>query len=183
MADLLDRLYRRLLVIRCQVGDRIAFEELVGLCQPRLRGFLRKLLPGGDHVDDVAQEVWMDVFGDLAGLRDPDAFLPWFYRIAHNRAFRVLRKHRWPMESLEEVNPADGGEDQPEFTPDDARAVHAALDQLPVEQREALMLRFMEEMSYEQIAIVAECNVGTVRSRIHYAKLGLRKIFKKTGEL
>jgi len=183
MADLLDRVYRRLLVIRCQVGDRAAFEELVGLCQPRLRGFLHKLLPGGDRVDDVAQEVWLDVFRDLASLRDPEAFLPWFYRIAHNRAFRLLRSERRPMESIEEVNPADGGEDQPEFTPDDARAVHAALDQLPVEQREALMLRFMENMSYEQIAVVAGCNVGTVRSRIHYAKLALHKIFKKADEL
>ena len=73
MTDLIDRVYWRLLVIRCQIGDREAFEELVARCQPRLGGFLRKMLGGVDQVDDVGQDVWMDVYQDLGKLENPEA--------------------------------------------------------------------------------------------------------------
>ena len=66
------------------------------------------------------------------------------------------------------------------FSADEAEAVRAALDQLPAEQRDVLVLRFMEEMSYEQIAEVIGCPIGTVRSRIHYAKLSLRAKLEST---
>src|SRR3954470_2939034 len=91
MADL-DRVYWKVLVVRCQVGDRAAFQELVTQCQPRLRAFLAKMLPRAHSVDDVAQDVWMDVFRDLPKLSDAGAFLPWMYRIARHRAFRILRR-------------------------------------------------------------------------------------------
>src|SRR6266576_6686531 len=91
MADL-DRVYWKVLLVRCQVGDRGAFEELVTQCQPRLRAFLGKMLPQTQNVDDAVQDVWMDVFRDLRKLNDPGAFLPWMYRIARNRAFRLLRR-------------------------------------------------------------------------------------------
>ena len=84
MADQLDSVYWKLVVIRCQVGDRSAFEELVARYQARLQGFLFKLIGGRETVEDLAQEVWMDVFRDLPKLNDPGAFLPWFYRIVRN---------------------------------------------------------------------------------------------------
>jgi len=178
MADLADDVYRRLLVIRCQVGDRGAFEELVAQYQPRLRGFLFKMLPVEQNVDDVAQEVWMDVFCNLSALSDPGAFLPWLYRIAHNRAYSVLRRRRLPVGSLESVDVAEPVDDSADFRAEDARAVHAAMDQLSPEHREVLLLRFMQKMSYEEIAIVAGCQIGTVRSRIHHAKRALREILR-----
>jgi RNA polymerase sigma-70 factor (ECF subfamily) len=127
MDDLADSLYWKLLVIRCQTGDRPAFEELVARCQPRLRAFLFKMAPSR-NVNDLAQEVWMDVFRDLPGLQDPGAYLPWFYRIAHNRAFRMLRQRREPDVSIDQLDPVDDSQDQTEFAPEDAQAVHAALD-------------------------------------------------------
>jgi len=179
MADLADGIYRRVLVVRCQVGDQAAFEELVGMCQPRLRGFLFKMLAGREIADDVAQEVWMDVFRDLPRLNDPGAFLPWFYRIAHNRAFRSLRGKRSPAASIEDVEIADESAEEKEFSAEDAQRVHAALDRIAPEYREALLLRFMEQMSYEDIAKVAGCQIGTVRSRIHNGKAALRRIIEK----
>jgi RNA polymerase sigma-70 factor, ECF subfamily len=182
MSDSAKSLYWQMLVVRCQVGDALALQELVAACQPKLRGFLFKLLAGRANVDDVAQDVWMDVFRDLPRLAKPAAFLPWFYRIARNRAFRALR-HR-PIEnhvSDETEFPAE--EDVADFTPVDVAAVHAAMDQLSPEHREVLLLRFMEEMNYQDISAVVGCNLGTVRSRIHAAKRLLRKIIERQEQL
>jgi RNA polymerase sigma-70 factor (ECF subfamily) len=82
MADLARCLYLRILIVRCQVGERAALEELIAQVNPRLRGFLHKLLSRPERVDDVAQDVWLDVFRGLPKLENVDAFFPWFYRIA-----------------------------------------------------------------------------------------------------
>jgi RNA polymerase sigma-70 factor, ECF subfamily len=178
MTDSADDVYRRLLVLRCQVGDRGAFEELVRHAQPRLERFLRKMLSGEANVDDVIQEVWMDVLRGIGRLSDPAALLPWLYRIAHNRAFSMLRRRR-PMGMIDDdvQSPAD----ETSFTIEDRQAVHAAMDQLVPEHREVLLLRFMEDLSYEEIANVTGCQLGTVRSRIHNAKRQLRRILEKAG--
>lgn len=177
MADSPDRLYWRLLVLRCQVGDPGALEDLVRQGQPRLRAFLYKLLADPRRLDDLAQDIWMDVFRGLRHLREPEAFWAWFYRLAHHRVSRLFRgAHPAPLEDANAL-PEDAPE--VEFGPEDAAAVNAALGTLPVEQREALLLRFAENLSYEQIARVMECQVGTVRSRLHYAKQALRAILDK----
>jgi RNA polymerase sigma-70 factor, ECF subfamily len=172
------RLYERLLVVRCQARDRVAFEELVGLFQPRLRAFLHKMLGASHSVEDLAQEAWIEVFRDLGRLNDPGAFVPWFYRIARNRAYRAMRRRPLVMESIQ-ADVADKADDQAEFRAEDAAIVKAAMDELSPEHREVLLLRFMEEMSYEDIALVAGCQLGTVRSRIHNAKRVLREIVER----
>jgi len=179
MSDLADRLYLRILVVRCQVGDRDALEELIERLNGRLRGFLHKLLAGPGDVDDVAQDVWFDVFRGLPKLENVDSFLPWFYRIARNRAYRLLRRRDTRMESIESIGVVADEEPEDEFSADDARRVYAALDRLTPEQREVLLLRFIEQMSYHDVAQVTGCPVGTVRSRIHNAKRGLRQILDR----
>ncbi|HEX3359194.1 MAG TPA: sigma-70 family RNA polymerase sigma factor [Tepidisphaeraceae bacterium] len=178
MDDLADRLYLSLLVVRCQTGDRIALEELIARWQPRLRGFLHKMVSEIHGVDDLAQEVWLDVFRDLPRLENPQAFVPWLYRVARNRAFRALRRKPQTQLQIEDVEITDEADSEPEFGAEDARAVHQALDQLSPEHREVLLLRFMENMSYEDIARVVGCPLGTVRSRVHNAKHQLRVILK-----
>jgi RNA polymerase sigma-70 factor, ECF subfamily len=183
MPDLADRLYRRLLVIRCQVGDRAAFAELVSLCQPRLLAFLHKMLGSALHVDDVAQEVWLDVFRQLPRLTDPAAFLAWLYQIARNRVYRLLRRRPLATEPIQDDVQTAAADEEPAFSAEDAQAVHAALDRLSPEHREVLLLRFMEEMSYEEIAVVAGCQPGTVKSRIFNAKRALRTAIEQLGVL
>jgi RNA polymerase sigma-70 factor (ECF subfamily) len=177
MDDIAERVYRSVLVVRCQAGDRAAFEELVALYQPRLRYFLGRMV-GDDHAaDDLLQEVWFDVYRGVARLADPGAFPAWLYRIARRRALGQLRKGRPPVASLEGIDLADEGEDG-EFSADDAERVHAALGLLAPEHREVLLLRFVEGMAYEDIARVTGCPLGTVRSRIHYAKRALRRVME-----
>jgi RNA polymerase sigma-70 factor (ECF subfamily) len=129
------------------------------------------------HADDLAQEIWMDVYRDLPALADPGAFLPWLYRIAHHRIFRQLRGRRRAMSDIENLDVAD---DEPaDFTAEDAQAVHAAMDQLEPAHREVLLLKFIQNMSYEQIAMVIQRPIGTVRSRVHHAKRQLKAIIER----
>jgi RNA polymerase sigma-70 factor, ECF subfamily len=177
MTEAADDIYERLLVVRCQTGDEAAFTELVERYGPRLRYFLRKLLGSPERADDAWQDVWFDVFRHVPRLADPGAFRAWLYRIARDRAFGKLRKARREL-SLDGEEPiADAAADD-EFSAEDAAQIHAALDRIPAEQREVLVLRFLEEMSYDEIARVVGCQLGTVRSRIHYGKRALRRILE-----
>ena len=190
----LDRLYERLLVLRCQAGDEAAFTELVARYTPRLRIYLRQMLAGsagGAHAtDDALQDVWLDCLRSVGRLHDAGAFAAWLYRIARDRAYRILRRRGAvtlsPMADANDVAAADDDADvdaalDGEAAPTAERLIHASLDRLPHEQREVLLLRFVEEMSYEQIAASTGCNVGTVRSRLHYAKRALRREIERTN--
>src|SRR5438132_1458848 len=182
MTDQAERIYERLLVVRAQAGDEAAFRELVERFSPRLRYFLRKLLAPADDAEDALQDVWLDVFRGLARLKDPQALLAWLYRIARDRAYARLRKARRLELPLDEAQLEESAaENDEEFSAEDAASVHAALDELPAQQREVLVLRFLEEMSYEEIARVVGCQVGTVRSRIHYAKRAVRERVQGSG--
>jgi RNA polymerase sigma-70 factor (ECF subfamily) len=129
--------------------------------------------------DDLLQEVWLTVFRDLPRLKDPDAFPAWLYQIARHRAMRELRKRRQQVRSLDELDPPADDREEPSFSSEDAAKVHPALDQLAPEHREVLLLRFMEDMSYEDIARVTGHPLGTVRSRLHYAKQALKRVLER----
>ena len=180
MSEDTRRIYEKLLVVRCQIGDGEAFREVVESYAPRLRYFLRKLLGTSGEVEDVLQDVWCDVVRNVHRLVDPGAFPAWLYRVARDRAFRQIRRRRGPSRPVEEADIAEGPDD--DFSAEDAGRVHAALDGLPPEHREVLVLRFLEEMSYESIAEVVGRPVGTVRSRIHYAKRALRGVLESEAE-
>jgi RNA polymerase sigma-70 factor (ECF subfamily) len=177
MNDAADRLYERILVLRCQARDEAAFEELVARYTPRLRYYLRRMLGRVQPAEDALQEVWLDTFRGLPGLIEPGAFAAWIYRLARDRAFRELRRRRnhLPLEEADVVAEAPAEDD---FSKEDVERIHHALDDLLPEHREVLVLRFIEDMTYEQIAGIVGCQLGTVRSRLHYAKRALRLILE-----
>ena len=181
MSDDAERLFERLLVLRCQTGDEDAYRELVERFNPRLRYFLRKLVGQTDRADDLAQEVWLDVLRQLPRLRDVGAFKAWLYRIAHGKVMLDWRRNsRLPPTTpdieqiVEPTQPDDTA-----FSAEDAQQIHAALDQLEPTHREVLVLRFLEELSYEEIGQIVDCPLGTVRSRIHYAKTALQRLLRR----
>ena len=180
MTEQADRLYERLLVLRCQTGDDDAYRELVDRFGRRLQYYLRKLLARADRADDLAQEVWIDVLRQLPNLQDAGAFTAWLYRIAHGKAVLDARRNgRLPPTTPEVDGLVERAEQVEEpFSPDDAARIHAALDRLDQVQREVLVLRFLEDLSYEEISQIVGCPVGTVRSRLHYAKSQLRRLLE-----
>lgn len=182
MNDPTDRIAEHVLILRCQTGDGAAFEELVLRYSPRLRFYFRKMLGDVHQADDALQDVLWDVYRGIPKLSAVGAFSTWVYRIARDRAFRELRRRRLPNRSIDELELAVTAENDGEFTSEDAAQIHAALDTLAPEHRDVLMLRFLEDMSYDEIARATDCPVGTVRSRIHYAKRALRRAMERTIE-
>jgi RNA polymerase sigma-70 factor (ECF subfamily) len=174
MSDPADRIYERLLVLRCQAGDGAAFGELVERYGPRLRYFLRKMLRESGAAEDALQEVWLDVYRGMPRLADPGALAAWLYRVARCRAYRALRRRRRPHVPLEEAQEAEAPAEE-DFSAEDAARIHAALEWLAPEHREVLVLRFLEDMSYDDVARVTGCALGTVKSRLYHAKRALRR--------
>lgn len=173
-----DNLSERLLVLRCQTGDAAAYRELIRLFGPRLRYFLAKIAASPDRAEDLAQEVWLDVLRQLPRLQNSAAFKTWLYKIAYGKAMLDLRRRgRLPRaeadsEQLEQVE--DPSEN--DFSSEDVARVHLAIDRLRPSLRDVIVLRFMEELTYDEIGLIVQCPVGTVRSRIYYAKQQLRRI-------
>ena len=174
MTDPTDKSYEQLLLLRCQAGDDAAFTEIVERYSPRLRYYLRKMLGHSASVDDVLQEVWLGVLRGLPKLTDTMAFSAWIYRVARNRSAIAWRKHDQDCRVVAQFEERAESEDESEFDAEDAARVHAALDELAQDHREVLVLRFLEDMSYEDMAQATGCHIGTIRSRLHYAKRALR---------
>lgn len=173
----LDQVHEQLIVLRCQAGDEQAFVELMAKYHRRLLFYVRRLLPPTGDEEALLQEVWLSVHRQLPKLREAAALRAWLYRLARDRALVELRRKRIPFAALTEELVVSG--EELEFGPEDAQHMHRGLDQLSREHRDVLVLRFLEDMSYEEIARVAGCQVGTIRSRLHYAKLALRTILEQ----
>jgi RNA polymerase sigma-70 factor (ECF subfamily) len=178
--DNIEQAYELTLVLRSQIGDEAAFEELLRGYSPRLRFYVSKML--GDKfesADDLLQEIWLGVFRALPRLNEAAAFRAWLFRIARDRVSREFRRARiqfapWNEQHMEVV--AAHEEISDVFG---LEALEQQLGDLSSEHREALVLRFVEDMSYEEIARVTGGSLGTVRSRIHYAKRALRRALEK----
>ena len=163
------------IVQRCQSGERAAFEELFELYQPRLKYYVRRLDGNGQSADDMLQDIWLTVFKKIHKLKDARLFTVWLYRIARNKVYSGFRRKERFVKLPQEKELPVSAADEPTFSPDDAEKLHRALNKLKPFHREVLTLSFIEQMPYQSIAEVLGCNVGTVRSRIYYAKKSLRK--------
>jgi RNA polymerase sigma-70 factor (ECF subfamily) len=161
------------------MGDRQALEGLFLRHNPRLVYYLRRML-SRDEVDDVQQEVWLTVIRRIGRLRRPEAFTVWLYQIARSKALNRLADRCGGLPLDQENVPEEAADEQePVFSASDAARIHEGLAQLNPIHREVLVLRFMENLSYEQIAEVIHRNTGTVRSRLHYAKRALLQQLEK----
>jgi len=163
------------IVHRCQDGERTAFEELFEMYQPRLKYYVRRLDSGGANIDDTLQDIWLAVFKKIHKLKDAQVFSVWLYRIARNKVYdEFRRKDRFARLPEEDEFPVSGSL-EPVFDTNDTEKLHTAMNKLKPHHREVLTLSFIEQMSYQSIADVVGCSIGTVRSRIFYAKQSLRK--------
>jgi RNA polymerase sigma-70 factor (ECF subfamily) len=143
MAEIADRFYVGLLVLRFQAGDQSAFEELVQIFQRRLGYFFQHMFRECHTIEDLLQEVWLEVYRQLPRLANPAAFTSWLYQIARHRAYRELRNRIPPAHTLEFNDVPPGDRKEMDLATEDADFVHASLGKLPPDQREVLLLRFM----------------------------------------
>ncbi len=179
----MDREVDQELVERAQKGDKRAFELLVIKYQRKLARLLSRMVRDPAEIEDIAQESFIKAYRALPQFRGESAFYTWLYRIAVNTAknYLVARGRRAPTTTEISSEEAEGFEDAELLrdiaTPDAelqtkqiANAVNKAVEALPEELRTAITLREIEGLSYEEIAQMMDCPIGTVRSRIFRAR-------------
>ena len=178
-----ERIHGQLLVLRFQRGDAAAFEELIKVWEKRLFFYLRRLVDQEADAWDVLQKTWVKVMGGLKSLKQSQSLPSWLYTVArntaidHQRGLRRIPAHQ-SLKSAELEEPLCVAE-EPELVLDDVEAVHAALGKLSIEHREALTLYFLQDLGLKEIAEVVGTNVGTVKSRLHYARKALRALLQE----
>ena len=170
-----------ILVLRFQLGELSAFEELTKRWESRLLYYLRRLVPQEADAWDALQRTWLAAYRGLKRMKEPKALRAWLYRVARNQAANHCRdefSHRTRID--EEVDP-DTLIDPPwEPELEQAERVHLSLGSLSLPHREVLTLHFLEQMPLDEIASITQTPVGTVKSRLHYAKRLLKEILKTT---
>ena len=170
------------LVQRVQKGDRRAFDLLVAKYQHKIMAVISRYVRNHDEVQDVAQDTFVRAWRALANFRGDSAFFTWLYRIAINTAKNhLVAKGRRPpgtdidVDDAQFLDSADGLRDADTplgqvLSAEIEATVHKALAALPEDMRQAVTLREFDGLSYEEIAEVMDCPVGTVRSRIFRAR-------------
>lgn len=183
------------LVVRVQKGDKSAFDLLVRKYQHKIGKLVSRYVNDRAEVEDVSQEAFIKAYRAIGGFRGESAFYTWLYRIAINTAknYLVSQGRRVPssdIDSEEAELVAEGANLREIATPESsaltteiAQTVVAAMNALPEDLRTAITLREIEGLSYEEIANVMDCPIGTVRSRIFRAREAIDKELKPLLEM
>jgi RNA polymerase sigma-70 factor (ECF subfamily) len=178
------------LVKRVQQGDKRAFDLLVLKYQHKIISVVHRYVRDSADVHDVVQEAFIKAYRALENFRGDSAFYTWMYRIAINTAKNhLISRGRRPPSTDVDIEDAEyfaGNDNLQDFnTPESIlfcdqlqAAVENAISQLPEDLRTAVSLREMEGLSYEEIAEIMKCPVGTVRSRIFRAREAIDKVVK-----
>lgn len=182
-----ERSVDQTLVARVQRGEKGAFDLLVRKYQHKVAKLISRYVSNRAEVEDITQEVFIKAFRGLPGFRGESAFYTWLYRIAVNTAKNYLESQgRRPpgagidIESAEVLDSMESLRDvaTPErdmLTGEIADTVNRAIGALPPDLRTAITLRDLDGLSYEEIAQVMDCPIGTVRSRIFRAREAIDK--------
>lgn len=177
------------IIQKLQQGNELAFRQIVEKYQEIVVNTCIGMVHNTEDAEDIAQEVFIEVFRSVHKFRADSKLSTWLYRIAINRSLNFIRdnkKNKW-FQSLEDTvksknalhkNIANTASDQPEFILENnqrATLLHEAIDSLPDNQRVAFSLSKYEELSYQEISAVMDLSASSVESLIHRAKKNLQK--------
>ena len=189
------------LVERAKAGDRPAFGQLVEVYQDKIYGYVSRMLGDPDEAEDVAQETFVRAYRSLPHFRGAASFHTWLYRIASNLAIDVARRNRRqstgnfsldePLESEEgdyerEIADESGSPEQLAAQREMQELVRQAVAELPEKLRAVVVLYELQGESYEDIAEILGCPLGTVKSRLFNARSQLKDMLEQlvdVGEL
>lgn len=174
------------LIRECREGNKAAFGELVLRHQDRLFNSVLRLVTSADDARDVVQEAFLHAYQSLHTFKGDSLFFTWLYRIAMNTAISLKRRQKPTLrihqggEESDGVDPLDPSNvSQPGHAlemAEEERMVHESLAKLSAEHRAVLVMKDMEGMKYEDMAEILGVPVGTIRSRLHRARLEMRDL-------
>jgi RNA polymerase sigma-70 factor (ECF subfamily) len=175
--------HEQLPVTQARAGESAAWDTLFRRYQLPLYVYVFELVHNEQTSLDIVQEVFIAAARHIGGLRDDAKFGSWLFGIAHQKVFQLWRKHSGKEVPFDEIPESP---DDFENSPDDLLIRREQetefmnlLNQLPLPQRSVLLLHFVEDFSLEEIARITETQIGTVKSRLHYAKRSLRKLLEE----
>ena len=177
------------LVEACQAGEASAFDVLVARWEDRVRGAAYRFLSSEDEARDVAQETFLKAYRGLSGFKRQARFSSWLYQIATNLCRDRLRRRKTrpqvSLEALEEAGPviveSRPGADERLLERDLAAAVRRAIHALPEEQREVVILKEYQELTFLEIAQTLDVPVSTVKTRLYRGLVQLRQQLEHQG--
>jgi RNA polymerase sigma-70 factor, ECF subfamily len=172
-------------------GDRAAFGELVRRHQDRLYNTVYRLVANAEDAQDIVQEAFLSAYQSLPGFKGDSQFFTWLYRIGMNLAISLKRKRHLVLSADTRLVGETGAEpedqsdqcrpDRPIERAEDEQTLQDALSRLSPEHRVVIVLKELEGHKYETIAEITQVPVGTVRSRLHRARLELRDLLREPG--
>jgi len=173
------------LVTRCRDGDREAFAELVQKYQNRVLTLATRMLDSRSEAEDIAQDIFIKVFQSLQDFRGASRFSTWLYRITVNHCLNYIRRRTRQQQRLVGAEPGEWMQEAPASNPHKRLEekerwvlVQAKLQGLSPEHRTIILLRDFEGLSYEEIADVLQLETGTVKSRLHRARMELKALLE-----
>ncbi len=182
----------RKLIARCQAGDSLAFEELVAKYQQTVLNLVYHYIGPRGEIEDAAQKILVKVYFSLPKFDNKRPFFPWLYRIAINQCYdeiRRARRHKTHTfteldledpESIERlIRQAESPHHSDENRQEMQALLHRMLDQLPDQQRTAIVLRDIETVPYSQVAAILKCTEQAARLKVFRARARLKKLVEK----
>ena len=176
-----ETIYYELLVLRCRRGRKDALEELVRCWEKRLFYYIRRLIDDEQEAWQILQQTWLKVLQGIRKLREPRKLPTWLYSIARKTAMSHLRAE-YSARTWLQSNETRGDDVEIDGTSvafENAEQVHYGLVRISLHHREVLTLFFLQDLSIEEIAELLEVPVGTVKSRLSYAKRALKAVLEK----
>jgi len=182
----------------CKAGDEKAFAEIVLQCQKKVFNIAYRILGNSEEAKDLAQEVFLSVFGSIRDLKEGDKFSAWLTQITlnhcRNRWKYLKRRQYFNSESLDDpIETEDGMVTKPIYDPSDnpeiqlerkmiQQRVQRGLLKLKEDQRELVVLRDLQGFSYEEIGECLGLPEGTIKSKLHRARMDLKEVLERWGQ-
>ncbi len=185
------------LVQRCQAGDTAAFDQLVGRYRTRVFGMIYNMVHSEQDAWDLAQDSFLKAWKSIGRFRGQSSFYTWIYRIVMNVTIDWLRKKQVKGTGAEfddaiqlrEIDPASRTAPRPDALPHERlqdreirTRIDAAIEQLSPDHRAVILMKEMEDMQYNEIAETLGCSIGTVMSRLFYARKKLQTLLRDVYE-
>lgn len=168
------------ILVRCQLGERPAFDELIQTWNEPLRMYVRRMAGADDLSNDILQECWLRILRGIPRLRDGAKLRPWMFGIARHVLMDHLRQ-KYAAPEPGGVDTAEAVDDASTALEEDLAAMEHGLAQLPVVERDVLTLFYLRELSLADVAQVLEVPIGTAKSRLHRARRMLRQQLESKG--